>query len=77
MEVGWRLQRYDLGRRCNYEMAVWERSEETSGGNERGSGKKKVRRAILGKKRRIFEEKKLGRRELSRVSNLPLRLTES
>jgi hypothetical protein len=59
-------------------MAVWERSgEETSGGNERGSGKKKVRRVILGKKRIIFEEKKLGRRELSCVNNLPLCLTES
>jgi len=30
-----------------------------------------------GRSRRIFQEEKLGRRELSRVSNLPLRLTES
>jgi hypothetical protein len=30
-----------------------------------------------GRSRRIFEEEKLGRREFSRVSNLPLRLTES
>ncbi len=56
MEAGWRLRRYDLGRRCNYEMAVWERfGEEASGGSERGSKKKKIRRAILGRIRDCFE----------------------
>jgi hypothetical protein len=39
--------------------------------------KEKGEEGYLGWGRRISQEEKLGRRELSRVSNLPLRLTES
>jgi len=61
MEAGWRLQRYDLGRHCNYEMAVWERfGEEASGGSERGSRKKKIRRVIWEEQGGFF----FGRREV-------------
>jgi hypothetical protein len=59
-------------------MAVWERfEEEASGGSKQSSRKKKTRRAILGELSFCSKKKKLGRRELSHVSNLPLHLTES